>query len=233
MANHGTKIPMLKPVILTILLFSFAGIVRSQPTAITKDEFFQTYYSAIDKAGEVDRRVDSKLENYRNGTVSESERWFYEYQLPSKRRFVYTKTTNGKTSLTEEINVDENNFCRVSGKWEKRATNCITGFSALKSQLALQVLGVAASKYTVEDEVLDGSTVRLFKERTTYRNQSQPNNDGGKLRYYERTFWLDANGVILKQVTRSGFVNEKDITSLWIDVFEYNPKALKIESPIN
>jgi len=224
---------MLKPVILAILLFSFAGIVRSQLTTITKDEFFKTYYSAMDNAGEINRRVDSKLENYRNGTVSESEEWFYEYQLPSKRRFVYTKTMNGKTSRTEEINIDENTFCRVAGKWEKRETNCISDFPALKSQLALQVLGVVASKYTVEEQALDGSKARSFKEYTTYKNQLQPNNDRGKLRYYERTFWINGNEVIVKQTTRSGFVNEKDITSVWIDVFEYNPGDLKIESPIN
>ena len=125
-------------------------------------------------------------------------------------------------------------FCRFETRsWEKKDTNCLTGFPALKSQASHQVLGIVSTRFTVDDVSLGGTKARIFTEFTKYKNQALPNNDGDRLRYYESRFWLGEKGLILRQEIRSGFVVEKDISSMWIDIYDYNPKDLKIEAPIN
>ena len=224
---------MSKALVFPILFFLFATLSLSQAKEVTKGEFYQIYYSALDKTSEVDRRLVSKLEYHRNGTISESEEWVYEYSGPAKRRFVYKKSANGSTSSTEEINIDEHNYCKVESRsWEKIPTNCIKGFPATTSQASHQVLGIISSQFTVSDVDFEGAKAKLFVERTTYKNQSPRSTDGGRLRFYEKRFWLGLNGLILRQETKSGIIGDKNVSSLWLDVYTYNPKDLRIEAPI-
>src|SRR5260221_462075 len=177
---------MQKLVASTVLFFVLSGIVFSQGKEIKKDEFSQIYYSALDKSREVDRRMDSKLEYYRDGTTTTTEEWLYEYLAPYTRRLVYQKIIDGKTTRIEEVNIDDNNYCRFDDRsWERRSTNCLTGFTALMSQASHQVGGIVSSQFTVEDGNLNGAKAKLYREYTKYRNQAPQNNDGDRLRFLE------------------------------------------------
>lgn len=217
-----------------ILFIFLANSAFSQSQEITKAEFSRSYFDALDKAREVNRRLFSSLKTYRHGEIVETEEWLYEYVNPIDRRLQYIKTANGKASRTHEINVDGNIFCKFGDtKWKRNSTNCLTGFVALKSQESLQVGGIVSSKFSVERVDLDGFKTRVYTEDTKYKNQSPANKDAGRLRFMKSRFWLDDKGLILKQESTLGLLGEKQISSLWVDVYEYDPKDVKILPPIN
>lgn len=224
---------MKKSIRIVFLVVLVTGSAFSQARQITKDEFSRIYFSALEKASEIDRRVTSELEHYKGGKVSETEEWDREYSASYKWRLVYQETTPGTRKRIEEINIDGTSFCKFDDQsFEKRTTNCLKGFIALMSQASQQVGGIISSQFTVENTDLDGVKCRLFKEYTAYRNQAPGNSDGEKRRFLENRFWLNDGDLVVKQETRSGLIGEKEISSLWVDVYDYNPKDLLIEMPI-
>jgi hypothetical protein len=50
--------------------------------------------------------------------------------------------------------------------------------------------------------------------------------------YFQDKFWIDEKGFILQREMEYGSVEPSFVRSKQTDVYEYNPKDLKIEAPI-
>jgi hypothetical protein len=200
---------------------------------ITQEEYSTQYYAALEKARDFTRRNVSKYERYRDGKVYETTEWLYEYILPYRRRFTYSKRNIEENVRFEEINIDETNYCSLAnGLWTKVPTTCIQGFPATTSQASVQVLNKVSSRYTFEEGSFGGSKTKIYREYIKYKNEFSPDKEKEGLSFRDSTFWLNEKGIIIRQLTTSGLIGTEKQYSKWIDTYEYNPKDIKIEAPI-
>lgn len=200
---------------------------------IAQEEYSSKYYGALEKARDSNRRHTSKREIYREGKPYESEEWQYEYVLPYRRQFTYSKKSDTENILLKEVNIDENNYCNLDGNtWQKVPSTCIKGFAASTSQGSVTQLNKVAPKYSFDSVVLDGTKTSVYREYHESKLKTSVSQVKEVVYYRESLYWLNEKGQIIRQVTTSGILGTEKIYSKWIDTFEYNPKDLKIEAPI-
>ena len=219
---------MTKFLLIFWIAISLASFGRSQARTITVQEFSGIYYEALAKSQERSRRQRSKLENFVDGRVTKSADWVFEYLMPYSRRVVYREMVPKK--FIEEINVGEDTFCR-EGKaiWRRSVSTCLSG-EATRSQSAFQVSGKMSGDYFSEESELEGRRLRKFREVLVYKNQSLKNR--GQTWTAENAFWLDTDGSLVRQEIRMGRSGDKVPSSIWLDIYEYEPSDLKIEVPV-
>jgi hypothetical protein len=220
------------PLVILISLMSNI-IVAAQSKEITKSEFSDTYYVALAKSENFQRRLISRLDHYLGNKIDRTEHWTYEFVPPYRRRILYEKSEGPKLSRIGEVSVDGEIFCRIDfGSWNKSNELCLTGQLRSRSQAAFQVVGKISSIYTVEAVVEDGVNLRLFREYTKYKNISPTNAEREKLWFAESKYWLNSNGLVVRQETITGLVHSKQLRTSWVDTYDFATKNFTIESPI-
>jgi len=224
---------MLRYLFLVLTLLISAGSASSQAKEITKDEFSTQYYAALDKGQSVPRRQTSREEHYQGNKIDQVQSWIYEYLPPYRHRIVYEKSAGSSSSRIEELRVEADTYCRSDSKpWAKSSGLCIQGFIRTTTQAAFQVTGKVSSEYTVERASVNGQALMVYREYTKYKYTSPTNLDPEKLWFAENKYWLNPDGLIVKQEIKIGVIGSPLIKSDWVDTYDYNPSNLQIEPPI-
>jgi len=216
--------------ILTVFLaaVSAAGqVTASQATEISHGQYYASWRAASEKARGLNRRHVSRTEVYKDGKVAETDEWLYEYVLPDKIRYVHTDSIDGKPVRTEQIDIGANKYCKKGeGAWESVKSGCIGGGTGGA------VPNTSSLRFTIEKVNVDGKELTLYSQYITYKNISSKTKDTEGLSYYEEKYWLNKDGLLLRQEHRNGLIDPKTLDRSTVDTYEYNPKDLKIEAPI-
>lgn len=211
---------MKKVIFFSIVIFSLANTLFGQEKEITADERRQTFRPAYDKLFETSYRKKSIEESYKDGKLSEKTETLGEFVPPNKYHFITVETVGEKTRKSEIYIIDRVYYCKKDdSEWTKAERGCGGGgFSKLPDAVS--------SKSTLEVTKLNHVTVKLYQQYMTYTFPE------GKLSYFLDKFWINDEGFMLQREMEYGSVDPKFVRSKQIDVYEYNPKNLKIEAPI-
>jgi hypothetical protein len=75
--------------------------------------------------------------------------------------------------------------------------------------------------------------VKFNNENTKlYQQYTTSADDKNAVYYLQDKFWLNSSGLLIRREIEYGKVQPKSIGSRELEVYEYNPKNLKIEAPI-
>jgi hypothetical protein len=212
--------------LLTIACFALAVNVFSQQKEITKEQYYQSFRGAKDKASKVSRRSIDKREYFRNSKLHLTQETVDEFLSPDKRRYFVIEKFDDRITKDELIKIGDIYYCRKNdGDW-KQSQNWCSGGSASG------ISNIVSSKYTVEEIKLNNETVKFYRQLTTYKNTYSPDKDREGLSYWESKFWLNSDGLIQREERKQGLLDSEKIYNQTVTTYEYNPKNLKIEAPI-
>lgn len=195
----------------------------AQDKEITRDEYFGPWREALQKGRTLSRRKVSKTEMFKDGKVSATDESTYEYVLPDRIRYIHIETEGDRVRRTEEISIGKTKYCRrENGPWENRS--CIGGGVG-------GISNTISFRYSVETVKLNNENVKLFRQYITYKDNYSKNKDTEGLSFYETNYWLNKDGLFIREEFRYGLVDSKKLKRITVDIYEYNPKDLKIEAP--
>ncbi len=215
------KIISLFVLILLLSVFNFG-----QKTEITKGEYYQIYRTALKKGQEVSRRNISKQENYRDGKLYSTDEYLYEYLLPDREYYSHKESYSGKVNIVELIKIGEVFYCKRNNEgWKKSENWCADGSAS-------GISNVISEKFTIEEVKNNNETLKLYQQVTTYKNSYSLNKDKEGLSYWQTKFWINKNGYIVRKESEDGLSEPNRINRKQSEIYEYNPKNLKIEAPI-
>ena len=207
------------------MLFVSASAGLTQTKEITRDEYYAPWRAAFLKARGLSRRHVSKTEVYKDEKVSETDEWLYENVVPDRIRYVHVETSGGKTRRTEEIDIAQSKYCkRDDNAWEQVKSPCIGGGAG-------GVPNTLSATYSVENIKLDNQDRKLYRQYITYKNTFSKNKENEGLSYYETKYWLNKEGLIVREEYEYGMVDTKKLDRATIDTYEYESN-IKIEAPI-
>ena len=208
-----------------VLAFSATGFAQSQGKEITKEEYYGPWRAALQKARTLSRRNVSKTEILKDGKVSATDEWTYEYVLPDRIRYIHKETEGDITRQTEQIDMGKTKYCRRgNGPWEKIQSPCIGGGAG-------GIPSTISASYSVENTKADKQDVKLFRQYITYKDTFSKNKENEGLSYYETKYWLSKDGLLIKEEIRYGFVDSKMVKRITVGTYEYD-QNIKIEAPI-
>ena len=213
----------------TLLVLFCLGVTinaLSQTKQITEAEYYQTFNIANKKRLETSSRVVTQREYYDDGKLSKTEKVIDEFLKPDRKHYLEVGKFADKENKGELIQIGKTFYCRNNDEnWKPSKNWCLdTGLSGIS--------GIVSSKFTVEDAKIDNQTVKLYQRYTTYKNTYSPNKDKEGLSYWESRFWLSKDGFILREEAKDGLLEPSELNWKSTDIYEYNPKHLKIEAPI-
>lgn len=208
--------------VLAFCLLALTSAVYGQAKEITADEFNAASRSAYDKYFETPRRIERTDEKYVDGKLSETSVSVSETDENNNYRHVSTKIIKGVPTKVEEIRIGDYYYRREnSGKWKKK-----------EILIGLPMIGNIdapppdiSNRFTVETTTLNGKAAKLYVHHRVFK-------ETGGIKYDERKFWLDEEGLIVKEELITGFQETKKMISRTVFTCAYNPKDLKIEAPI-
>ncbi|CAN5797010.1 hypothetical protein BH20ACI4_BH20ACI4_01170 [soil metagenome] len=212
----------MKKLMLFVFIFvTLTTTVFGQAKEITADELRQSFRPAYDKLFEISYRKRSTEENYKDGKLSGKIEIISEFIPPKKRHTITVEMVGDKRQKSEMFIIEGIYYCRKDdGEWTKSQKGCGSGggFSVLPDAVS--------SKFTLEETKLDNVTAKLYQQYMTYVFPED------KISYFLDKFWINDEGFLLRREMEYGWVEPKFIRSKQSDVYEYNPKDLKIEAPI-
>lgn len=216
--------------ITTILLLvgtMATGIALQGQTTITRDEFWTAYRSAFKKLHENSRRQVRTSETYVDGMRVEVNETITENLLPDKYRFISTTTSSDGSRKIEMVKIDKTIYCRKNnGAWIVSTTWCSGEGSGSGGPFK-----ITSSSFTLKRVELGGKSVRKFEEYTIYKNVHSPTKDKEGLSFWNSTYWLDDDGLIVAEERRIGLIDPVRTRRATRDMYEYNPN-IKIQAPI-
>ncbi len=213
-------------IIISVFLLSCIE-VHGQTIEITEKEFYQQYRTATQKGREISSRSVTKRENFRDGILSSKEEYIFAYLLPDKKFYSHKESFSDKTQTVELIQIGEIYYCRRNNEEWKQSKNWCAGGSAFGLPNKI------SSKFTIEVVNSGGEKLKLYQEYTTYKNTYSPNKDKEGLSYWQKKFWINEAGLVIKEESENGLIEPVQIRWRQVETYEYNPKDLKIEAPID
>lgn len=209
-----------------LLLFSTLACF-AQSKAISHDDYWTPYRDALEKARKISRRQILKTEKYKDGKVTKTDEWLYEYIMPDAIHFTHTEASGGKTLRTEEINIGPAKYCKRGDEpWATITSYCIVGSASVG------VSNILSEQFGLEKSKLDGRDTKQYRWFVTNKDSRYSSNDDQWVAYFETKYWLDKDGLIIREENRHGMLDPDRIDVLTIETYEYDPIGLKIEAPI-
>lgn len=214
---------------MVVTVFFFSCIeTHAQTKEITDKEFYQSYRTALQNGKEISRRSVTKRENLRDGILSSKEEYVSAYLLPDKKFYSHKEIFSDKTQTVELIQIGEVYYCRRNNEdWKQSKSWCAAGGSGFG------LPNKTSSKFTVEVVKSGDEKLKLYREYTTYKNTYSPNKDKEGLSYWQKKFWINEAGLVIKEESENGLIEPVQIRWTQVETYEYNPNDLKIEAPIN
>lgn len=202
--------------------------VFAQVKQITEKEYAEATRAAYPKSENKSRRIINQTEVYRNGALSRTEEYIYEYILPDKYRYIYTLQSDGPISKVEIIKIGSAYYCRKNdGEWTQSKALCSRGGGGGFGGPSKFI----SSSFTVEVVMIGGKKTKLYRSYSTYKETYYANKEKEGLSYWENKFWLNKDGFVIRKETKIGSLEPEQIKSRYITAYEYDPD-LKIEAPI-
>ncbi len=195
-----------------------ASVGFAQIKEITNEEYYTPLRAALQKAVKLNRCVQSATLRY-NGGKTDIEEWDYEYALPDKDRLVHTETVDDKVQRTEQIDIGKIKYCKKDdGPWEIPKGYCIAGSGNGGPP------NIISTKYTIEKVDLPTRHITIFRETITYKNIYSPNKETEGNSFWYSNYWLDENGLIIREETKIGLVKGETLNRKTITSYTYDPK---------
>jgi hypothetical protein len=198
----------------------------SQVKQINSEDYYQPIREYYKKRNEVSHRIITKKEYYKDGKLSRMVEIIDEFLKPDRNHYLEREKTGDRVSESELIKVGEIYYCRRNkGEWKQSSSWCAGGGIGGLSN-------IVSSKFTVEIVEMNNQTAKLYQQYTTYKNIHSPDKDKEGLSYFHSKNWINDEGFILRKEAKSGLLEPERIYSQEVELYEYNPKNLKIETPI-
>jgi hypothetical protein len=213
-----------------LIVFGIIAVFAVLPTfaqvkEISGDEYYSNWRSALQKSRGIDLRNVSKTETYKDGKLTDTEEWQYEYVLPDRIHYVHVRNVNGKVRRTEQIDIGSAKYCKQDDDgWKQIASPCIGGSATGGTP-------PESERFSKESTLLDGEKLTLYKHYSTSRRPWLKGKEAEILFYSENSFWLNDKGLMVRQERRSGRVEPISLDRKVIDTYEFAPKNLKIQAP--
>jgi hypothetical protein len=215
--------------LLPVLLALLASITLAQSKDITREEYQAPWRAALKKAETLNRRHIQKSEFYRDNKLVLTEEWQYEYVMPDRIHYLHIRSREGKTQRTEQINIGNTLYCKQGdAPWTSPLVGSCVGRSGGTFGSAFE-----HERYTVEDVRLDGKHLKHYHSYITAYNRFPQDPEKNFTSFSESVYWLNADGLLVREEYRGGRLDPQVIDDQIIDTYEYNPKDLKIEAPID
>lgn len=202
----------------------FSTTVVGQESEIPKSDYWNalpdTY--AVMMAESV--RITKTGEYYEKGVVTKTVKLVTE-TLPIGKMHVLEQTIEGrKTAMKEAIKVSGVSYCKEGTKqWKTTDYFCLgSGMSAVNSNSVMKFY-----KSTVD---LDGKKVTRYRFVAT--EPRRPTTPPGFPDVFEYITWIDASGRTVREDRNNSLSSNGAKVYSSTEIFEYNPKDLKIEAPI-
>ena len=218
--------------VLVLILVCCSAITQVQPQTalISRNEYSNAYSSALEKSREYSRHQTSKLVKSLNGSVR-ILLWDWEYELPYKHRLVFEEKTAEKNSRFERISLEYKTFCKADdADWVIETGSCETSLPWVITQQSYMLSTRASSKFTSEQQSINGRKVRSYREYALFGSVSGVGGTGSFSHYNECIFWVDGTGRLIKQSFKSGAVGSNQIYGSWDDEIDYE-RSVKVEAP--
>jgi hypothetical protein len=217
---------MKKIIFLLIFCLVFSLVSFGQTKEITRKAYYEVFYESLEKVKDISRRSIASVENHKDGKLDSTEEYVDEYIKSDIRRYFHSEKLTNKNRKIELIQIGKDYYCRRDdGDWKKSTNWCADGS-------AFGLSNIISERFTVEPIIVKGEDLNLFENYTTYKNTYSPNKDKEGLSYFQRKFWLNKDGLILKEEIINGLIEPKRLYWQQTKTYEYNPKNLKIEAPI-
>lgn len=214
---------MKKVILFSIVIVSLANTLFGQEKEITADERRQAFRPAYDKLFETSYREITEEETYEGGKLKEKRKTVGEFIPPDKYHFITVELVGEKSRKSETFIIDRIYYCRKDdGEWTKSEKGC-GGSGGGREGGPDSLVNV---KFTSEETKLNTERAILYQEYMTYIFPEE------KLSYSLDKFWINEEGFMLRREKEYGSVEPKFVRSKKTEVYEYNPKDLKIEAPI-
>ena len=210
-----------KTFFLILIYFIPAFAAFAQPKGIGHDDYYRPYRAALKLFHENSHRTKVRFENYENGVLKSANDWTYEYVKPDRRRYVEVLTVGNTVSRAESIDIGSAKYCRKDdGEWKIASGSCGRGGGSGGP------LNIKSETFTVENTRIDGRKVKIYRNRYEYEREKLG------LAFWQKTFWLNEKGNLLREETRVGLLEPERLSWTSDTRFEYDPAGLRIEVPL-
>jgi hypothetical protein len=212
---------MKKIFLLAILVTNLTVFAFSQIKQISSNDYWTVYDQSKNLIPERTNRTESKLEQIIDTNTNVIVTELNETLLPNKHRYLRIDFVDGKeTKRLEVIRVDSTEYRRIDkDSWQVKDLRRGNGYGS--STLS----GRSCIQYSQESDFVEGTLV------TKYRSFEVKNETKGLI-FQDTKFWIDTDGLIIKEVRISGQIEPRVEQYRTTILHEYNPKDLKIEVPI-
>ncbi len=208
--------------ICSILALS-ATFAMGQEREITEETYWAAIRTADSFQWKTPVRITQYDEHYESGVIEEKGEIITERLPPDRLRVVERKEKSGKVEIKESINVAGKFYCKEKRSWKRSNSSCAPStMSVFDSD--------AKTRFSVSDEKVDGYPVLVY--RLQIKESPRPTNTKRFPDIFEYITWVDSNGRMIRQDRFSSISSSGEKVFYRKEVFEYNPKGLKIFAPI-
>ena len=205
----------------TVLNLNVAGQMRS----ITASQYRRAENTAWTNQESRSRRIRRTEHYFKLGKLTSDEMILMEYVVPDRRRTVHTTRIGNKVETKETIEIGAQTYCRSGIKtWSTDCHSMLTG---------LDVPMETVYDYSYLQTANNGQTINLFRKYGTYKNTDARNADENGIMFVEWNLSLTDDALFMKIEFHHGYVGSNKWEAKTEQVWEYDPKGLKIDAPIN
>lgn len=210
----------LKLLVICSTLALASTFALGQERKITEDTYWAALRTADSFQWNTPVRITQEDEDYEKGLVTEKGERITERLPPDRLRVVERTEKSGKVETKESIDVARKFYCKEKRAWRRSDNSCapstVSGFSS-----------DALTHFYLLETSLEGQSVSVY--RLTI--EEKPVREGWP-DLIEYQTWVDSKGRMIR-ADRTGFIKStKQKTFYRTEVFEYNPKGVKIAAPI-
>lgn len=208
-----------------LFLLVFAFSVHGQGQDITQADFEKM--ESIGHAGLKGKayRDTSMVEQFVGGAVQKekTKREITEFLPPNRSRHVSNSVVDGKEVSREVIGDGSSVWVRVNnGQWEQNPEPMATSMGYLGRAISRSHRIVGTSRSS-------GSSLTLYEQ--VIRLSTKAGGDTWKEEIATLRYWVDKDGLFLQKEYETFDVSSNTVNRRYT-FYEYDPKDLKIETPI-
>jgi hypothetical protein len=213
--------------IIFLTIFCLIAVLNgfAQVKTLTKEQYDSAISDALAKGNKIPKREVFATKNYSNNKLVSTTTITSENLPPDKSRWLtLTEKDNVVTYRYESVKIGDTEFKKTDkGDWEKiDLNNNSSNQGILRSSAVLDTKEL--KQFLLMDAVLDNQPVKLYLSYEVLLIEQ-------RLIFLDERTWINADGLIVKAVTKVSNTVPEVITSQTVNSYEYNPKDLKIEAP--
>lgn len=209
----------------TVLVFFLGGTGQNllcQVRPFDRTDFSDSFHRSDPMGRQISWRSTYERTTFSQG-VGTVVKIISENTDRNRFRALDTTVSGDKTKISEVIYLNGAYYCRTDGQpWRRASFNCASGSGG--GWLPPEYNGDGSA--SVEDAVLNGKTVKLFKFNVTYAEAD------GIEKFYDRKFWVDSVGRRLRAEASIRFAETVKLLDGYTEIYEYNLPDFKITAPI-